>query len=223
MNSYIWLLLTGFSPRGGERGGFGGRGGGDRGGRGGLEEEEDLEEEGDLEEETGVEEEDFEGVEVVEVSKFVLVFSLYMWFWCCMLLLVMFGSYMEIFVLIGMHIFMYTHMHKYVTLDHKTSHMGKFFKLIIIRHLKVFWISGIWGCKKYIHFCQYVCSLGIEPTTFCAANTMFYHWAYQVFSVTWSFRNHSNMLIYFQCFKHLWCFFWEAVILFFSILWLIKS
>ncbi len=25
-------------------------------------------------------------------------------------------------------------------------------------------------------FCQYVCSLGIEPTTFCAANTMLYHW-----------------------------------------------
>ncbi len=28
-----------------------------------------------------------------------------------------------------------------------------------------------------IHFCQYVCSLGIEPTTFCAANAMLYHWA----------------------------------------------
>ncbi len=29
-----------------------------------------------------------------------------------------------------------------------------------------------------IHFFyQYVCSLGIEPTTFCAANTMLYHWA----------------------------------------------
>ncbi len=26
-------------------------------------------------------------------------------------------------------------------------------------------------------FYQYVCSLGIEPTTFCAANTMLYHWA----------------------------------------------
>ncbi len=28
-----------------------------------------------------------------------------------------------------------------------------------------------------IHFCQCVCSLGIEPTTFCAANAMLYHWA----------------------------------------------
>ncbi len=26
-------------------------------------------------------------------------------------------------------------------------------------------------------FYQYMCTLGIEPTTFCAANTMFYHWA----------------------------------------------
>ncbi len=24
---------------------------------------------------------------------------------------------------------------------------------------------------------QYVCSLGIEPTTFCTANAMLYHWA----------------------------------------------
>ncbi len=26
-------------------------------------------------------------------------------------------------------------------------------------------------------FHQYVCSLGIEPTTLCAANAMLYHWA----------------------------------------------
>ncbi len=32
-------------------------------------------------------------------------------------------------------------------------------------------------CIQVIHFCQYVCSLGIEPTTFCAANAMLYHWA----------------------------------------------
>ncbi len=32
----------------------------------------------------------------------------------------------------------------------------------------------------FIHFFflnQYVCSLGIEPTTFCTANAMLYHWA----------------------------------------------
>ncbi len=27
----------------------------------------------------------------------------------------------------------------------------------------------------YTFFCQYVCSLGIEPTTFCAADAMLYH------------------------------------------------
>ncbi len=32
-------------------------------------------------------------------------------------------------------------------------------------------------CIQVIHFCQCVCSLGIEPTTFCAANAMLYHWA----------------------------------------------
>ncbi len=31
----------------------------------------------------------------------------------------------------------------------------------------------------YIFFYQFVCSLGIEPTTFCTADTMFYHWATQ--------------------------------------------
>ncbi len=33
-------------------------------------------------------------------------------------------------------------------------------------------------CIQAIHFFyQYVCSLGIEPTTCCAANAMLYHWA----------------------------------------------
>ncbi len=55
-----------------------------------------------------------------------------------------------------------------------------------------------------------------------------------VFSVTWSFRNHSNMLIccsrnisdYYQCWKQLCCFiFWwkPKCILFFRILWWIES
>ncbi len=29
----------------------------------------------------------------------------------------------------------------------------------------------------YTFFCQYVCSLGIQPITFWAANAMLYHWA----------------------------------------------
>ncbi len=36
--------------------------------------------------------------------------------------------------------------------------------------------------RLYI-FCQYVCSLGIEPTTFCAANTMLYHWTTAYLSI----------------------------------------
>ncbi len=28
-------------------------------------------------------------------------------------------------------------------------------------------------------FSQYMCSLGIEPTTFCTADAMLYHWATQ--------------------------------------------
>ncbi len=31
----------------------------------------------------------------------------------------------------------------------------------------------------YTFFYQYLRSLGIEPTTFCAANAMLYHWATQ--------------------------------------------
>ncbi len=37
------------------------------------------------------------------------------------------------------------------------------------------WLSA---CQLYIFFCQYVCSLGNEPTTFCAANAMLYQNAY---------------------------------------------
>ncbi len=33
--------------------------------------------------------------------------------------------------------------------------------------------------RLYI-FCQYMCSLGIEPTTFCVADAMLYHWATQI-------------------------------------------
>ncbi len=35
-------------------------------------------------------------------------------------------------------------------------------------------------------FCQYLCSLRIEPTTFCAANAMLYHWATGTLKMTWS-------------------------------------
>ncbi len=49
-----------------------------------------------------------------------------------------------------------------------------------------------------IHFCQYVCFLGIEPTTFCAANAMHYHWAtgtliHSKCENTWSTHNTANI------------------------------
>ncbi len=71
--------------------------------------------------------------------------------------------------------------------------MGKFHKEIknkeinniLNKKLKKDWITFIrrFYPKRltvhsgYTFFCQYVCSLGIEPTTFCAANAMLYHWA----------------------------------------------
>ncbi len=37
--------------------------------------------------------------------------------------------------------------------------------------------KATYKCIQAIHLCQYVHSLGIEPTTFCAANPMLYHWS----------------------------------------------
>ncbi len=43
-------------------------------------------------------------------------------------------------------------------------------------HLADAFIQSDLQCIQAIHFFnQYVCSLGIEPTTFCAANAMLYH------------------------------------------------
>ncbi len=45
-------------------------------------------------------------------------------------------------------------------------------------HLADAFIQSDLQCiQAIICFYQYVCSLGIEPTTFCAANAMLYHWA----------------------------------------------
>ncbi len=45
-------------------------------------------------------------------------------------------------------------------------------------HLADAFIQSDLQCIQDIYFFyQYVCSLGIEPTTFCAANAMLYHWA----------------------------------------------
>ncbi len=48
----------------------------------------------------------------------------------------------------------------------------------IFMHLADAFIQSDLQCIQAIYFFyQYVCSLGIEPTIFCAANAMFYHWA----------------------------------------------
>ncbi len=49
-------------------------------------------------------------------------------------------------------------------------------------------------CIQTIHFCQYMCSLGIEPTTFCAANAMLYHWATGTLIKQQNTENHSLFL-----------------------------
>ncbi len=53
--------------------------------------------------------------------------------------------------------------------------------------------------RLYI-FNQYVCFLGIEPTTFCAANTMLYHWATGTFiCCSFAFDSAQNSLGILRC------------------------
>ncbi len=47
---------------------------------------------------------------------------------------------------------------------------------ILTLHLADAFIQSNLQCIQVIHL-LYVCFLGIEPTTFCAANTMLHHWA----------------------------------------------
>ncbi len=44
-------------------------------------------------------------------------------------------------------------------------------------HLADAFIQSDLHCIQAIHFFISMCSLGIEPMIFCAANTMLYHWA----------------------------------------------
>ncbi len=48
---------------------------------------------------------------------------------------------------------------------------------VTFMHLVDTFIQSDLQCIQVIHFWQYVCSLGIEPSNFCAANAMLYHWA----------------------------------------------
>ncbi len=49
--------------------------------------------------------------------------------------------------------------------------LPKFYHL----HLPDDFIQSDLQCIQAIHFFQYVCSLGIEPTNICATNAMLYH------------------------------------------------
>ncbi len=50
-------------------------------------------------------------------------------------------------------------------------------KLFTFMHLADVFIQSDLVHSDYTLFYEYVYSLGIEPTTFCAANAMLYHWA----------------------------------------------
>ncbi len=57
-------------------------------------------------------------------------------------------------------------------------------------HLADAFIQSDLQCIQAIYFFyQYACSLGIEPTTFCAANTMLYHWATGTHRTSFQFVN----------------------------------
>ncbi len=60
-------------------------------------------------------------------------------------------------------------------------------------------------CIQVIPFCQYLCSLGIKPKTFCAANAMLYHWATgTLIKQQNAEKNHSLFLtekLWYSCFR----------------------
>ncbi len=61
-----------------------------------------------------------------------------------------------------------------------------------------------------LHF-QYECSLGIEPTTFCTANTMLYHWATGTYYYYFSYEHtHTQSIFVTFYYMVIWliAFFW---------------
>ncbi len=85
-----------------------------------------------------------------------------------------------------------------------------------MQRIVLHWFYWFW-LKKHLHladafiqsdlqciqatrfFYQYVCSLGIEPTTFCTANAMLYHWAtgtpMTILQYNYNFLNNLKYLI----------------------------
>ncbi len=48
---------------------------------------------------------------------------------------------------------------------------------VTFTHFADAFIQSDLQCIQAISYFHYVCSLGVEPITFCAANAMLYHWA----------------------------------------------
>ncbi len=71
---------------------------------------------------------------------------------------------------------------KHTCLTHKNNYLSEV-HLIHMYYIYIYAFSRILSkatCSAFrlhIVFYQYVCSLGIEPTTFYTANAMLYHWA----------------------------------------------
>ncbi len=65
-----------------------------------------------------------------------------------------------------------------VDLQASEFHLLLFISGFTFMHLADAFIQSDLQCiQAILLFYQYVCSLGIEPMTFCAANAMLYHWA----------------------------------------------
>ncbi len=61
-------------------------------------------------------------------------------------------------------------------------------------HLTDTFIQSDLQCiQAILFFYQYVCSLGIEPTTVCAANAMLYHWATETPYKRFKMKLQSNL------------------------------
>ncbi len=62
-----------------------------------------------------------------------------------------------------------------INVNQTTKHIEQnHFYIYIYAFSKCFYPKRLARHSGYTFFCQFVCSLGIEPTTFCAANTMLY-------------------------------------------------
>ncbi len=72
--------------------------------------------------------------------------------------------------------------------------------------------SDLQSIQAINFFCQYVCSLEIEPTTFCAAKAMLYHWATgTLYKIIFSMFCSIKGVIWCFCKDHYFCVFGVTV------------